>query len=96
MSKLRIVMVASFATLLAVGVVQKFAYADSSIDCSSLKKWNSDKTYKKGDLVWIREGGMNDGAEWKCTADKCVGAGQQPGAFSKTWVVVASCKNRPS
>ena len=67
----------------------------SNYDCSGLKKWDDAQNYKKGDIVWIRDGGMNDGSAWKCAKDKCHGAGDnQPFyAHKGVWELAGSCKS---
>jgi hypothetical protein len=82
---------------LGIAATQQPAQAYSSADCSGLPRWNSDKSYKKGDFVWYPNGPSN-ADKHQCIIDKChsVFNNSEPGAFSKAWKFIASCKSRPS
>ena len=82
---------------LGIAATQQPAQADSSVDCSGLPRWDSDKYYKKGDFVWYPNG-ANYADKHECIIDKCHSgvANSEPGAFSKAWKRIASCKSRPS
>mgnify|MGYP001374687243 CR=1 FL=1 len=79
------------------GMIHHAAQADSSHDCSSLKKWSSDATYKKGELVWHPDG-ASYAKKHQCILEKCQGLKNngEPGVFSKSWNQIGNCKSRPS
>jgi len=93
--KLHMFLGAALVAGIGLATVQTVS-AGNDRDCKSLKKWNSDKTYSKGDRVWYPEGGMNSGAEYKCDQSECRGVKDQPYYGSgKAWAVVGSCTSEP-
>jgi hypothetical protein len=86
-------LVASLACATAIALVSSHAFADNNYDCSKLKQWSSDRTYKKGEVVWIRASGMNDGSAWKCAKDTCRGAGDNQPYLGHIWESVGGCKS---
>ena len=88
--------VATLVIGLGTGVAYHVARADSSVDCSGLPRWNSDHTYKKGDLVWYPDG-PSYATKQQCILDKChsVFDHSEPGAFSKAWKQLGTCKSMP-
>lgn len=67
---------------------------NSKVDCSSLKAWNSDTTYKKGDLVVAKSGVTEYNAKFMCKKDKCQGAGNNQPYYDNgaAWQRVGVCK----
>ena len=63
------------------------ANAESEEDCSSLKKWDSSKSYKEKDVVWYE--GSGDGAKYACQNKTCLGGNP---ARTSLWKQVAKCK----
>ncbi len=88
---------ASTFALALGGAAHHVARADSSVDCSSLSRWNSDHSYKKGDQVWYPDGPMHANKQ-ECILDKCYSVfdHNEPGAFSKAWKNLGECSSRPS
>jgi hypothetical protein len=70
------------------------ASSDSKVDCSSVAKWNSDASYKRGDLVVHKAGVTEYDAEYKCIKDQCKGAGNNQPYYGdgSTWDQVGVCK----
>jgi hypothetical protein len=89
---------AIFAVLVAIPFV---AHADS-VSCSNASHYNSDHIYKKGELVWLHDGG-NVYLEYRCDRDECnndspestKNGHDQPG-HGDTWKLVGSCDKTPS
>ena len=85
MQKLKL---AVWSALIALPLV---VYADP-VDCSTATRWSSDHHYKKGDRVWIHDGGNIYGL-YSCDKDECYGA-QLP-SYDKTWKYLGNCQKDP-
>lgn len=76
-----------------VGSVRSLNASDG-VDCHSLPKWEKDKDYKEGALVWAEnEDWHSDGSEYKCEprSPSCHGA-YEPKKESM-WKLVGKCKS---
>jgi hypothetical protein len=91
-------------TILLALIALPFAAHADSVDCSDATHYNSDHAYKRGDLVWLHDGG-NVYLKYKCIRDTCnndssesdKNGHDQPGAFQKTkaWQDIGMCKDTP-
>jgi hypothetical protein len=87
---------AALSVGLGIGAARHLAHAETLLDCSSLQKWSSSHTYKKGDVVW-HDPGSSFGYKYQCIQNECP-ANWLPDGTShgqQMWKTVGPCFKRP-